>query len=609
MATTAPTIGEQTEARGATDGVQLRHLPLSRIVVPDGFNPRGEVIEDREFEQMVESIRQHGCLQPIRVRDTDHGDYVLIAGERRYRAAVKAAVMELPAIIRPVGAGDEDEHADLLVEALIENDLRRDLDPLARARGYQRLLDSGRTIKGVAERLQTTQARVREHLRILKLPEVIQQRVAAGEVPLRAVKSLAHLESIHPGLASAAAGAVLQPADAYEPYAWADIERAPLEVALSSGELPKGVYRAHTAYPLDALSLGDGARKDLAALERMLGRTIAEIRFDATDLEQARALGAAHGDGWQAIIVGADVAAQLAADQLARAVKTQRQRVRAERERAVSQNGVAAHRSDNGTAGISPPVQQDADEAKRAEREAEREARDQATQFNLELGRAVYTTLSRVRVDEAVLKLLASVEINGELADIAMRGARYGLPGWVTETPQKNGRTRYGYLERAEAEQRASEYLGRAEKTGEIAGRQVALLAMATYADQNAVAASNRSWHQIKASGPWAGELDGILDALVREKLPESTLALLEPVLAKRDEEQDARTADREAREHAKARLEGIENRIAELSVNEIDQAEQDLESARTGWTPRHSAVRQMLNARRDELTAATADQ
>jgi hypothetical protein len=516
--------------------------------------------------------------------------------------------MELPAIIRPVGAGDEDEHADLLVEALIENDLRRNLDPLARARGYQRLIDSGRTIKGVAERLQTTQARVREHLRVLKLSEPLQRRVAAGEVPLRAVKPLAQLDSIHPGLASAAAGEVLQPADAHEPYAWADVERSPLEVALASGELlPEGVFRAHTAYPLDAVPLSDGARKDLAALERILGRTIGEIRFDATDLEQARALDAAHGDGWQAIIVGADVAAQLASDHLARAVKTQRQRVRAERERAASQNGVAVDGSDHDTAGVSPQVEHDADEVKRAEREAEREAREQATQFNLELGRTVYTTLSRVRVDEAVLKLLASVEIVGELADVAMRGARYGLPGWVSETPQKNGRTKYGYLERAEAEQRASEYLGRAEKTGEIAGRQVALLVMATYADQSAVAASNRSWHHIKASGPWAGELDELLDRLVREKLPESTLALIEPVLAKRGEEQAARAADREAREQAKARLEGIEDRVAELSVDQIDQAEQDLESAWTGWTPRHSAVRQMLNARREELTAATA--
>jgi hypothetical protein len=89
MATTAPSTGERSSG-ATTDGVQLRHLPLSRIIVPDGFNPRGEVVDDRELEQMAESIRQDGCLQPIRVRATEHGDYVLIAGERRYRAAVKA---------------------------------------------------------------------------------------------------------------------------------------------------------------------------------------------------------------------------------------------------------------------------------------------------------------------------------------------------------------------------------------------------------------------------------------------------------------------------------------------------------------------------------------
>ena len=110
-------------------GVQLRHIPLSRVVVPESFNPRGEVADDRELEQLADSIRVDGCLQPIRVRATDHGDYVLIAGERRYRAAVKACIMELPAIIRPAGTGD-DEQSDLLVEALLENDLRRDLDPL-----------------------------------------------------------------------------------------------------------------------------------------------------------------------------------------------------------------------------------------------------------------------------------------------------------------------------------------------------------------------------------------------------------------------------------------------------------------------------------------------
>jgi ParB family transcriptional regulator, chromosome partitioning protein len=62
------------------------------------------VADDRELEQLADSIRADGCLQPIRVRATDRGDYVLIAGERRYRAAVKASVMELPAIPSPARA-------------------------------------------------------------------------------------------------------------------------------------------------------------------------------------------------------------------------------------------------------------------------------------------------------------------------------------------------------------------------------------------------------------------------------------------------------------------------------------------------------------------------
>jgi ParB family chromosome partitioning protein len=228
MATiTAVDAADTGTARSGGNQVQLRHLPLSRIIVPEGFNPRGQVEDDRELEQMAESIRRDGCLQPIRVRATEHGDYILIAGERRYRAAVKAAVMELPAIIRAAGAGDDEEQSDLLVEALIENDLRQDIDPLGRARGYQRLIESGLTVKGVAERLQTTQARVREHLRILKLPPELQGKIAAGEIPLRAAKPLAQLESIHAGLAATAGGEVLNPGDPYEPYTWADLSGRP----------------------------------------------------------------------------------------------------------------------------------------------------------------------------------------------------------------------------------------------------------------------------------------------------------------------------------------------------------------------------------------------
>lgn len=207
-----------------------------------------------------------------------------------------------------------------------------------------------------------------------------------------------------------------------------------------------------------------------------------------------------------------------------------------------------------------------------------------------------------MRVDEFVLKILASVEVVGELADIAMRGARYGLPGWVTESTQRNGRTKYAYLDKHDAGEKASEYLARASKPGEIAGRQLVLLAMATYADQNAVAVSNRSWHQVKASGPWAVETDELLDKLVRDNLPDGAVAMLTPLLEQRQQQKEERAAARKARDEAAVRLDGIEQRIGGLTIEDVNQAEEDLDTAWTGWTPRHSTVRQLLVDRRQQL-------
>lgn len=429
---------------------------------------------------------------------------------------------------------------------------------------------------------------------------------------MRAVKALGQLAGIHPGLAIAAAQQVLAPNDAYEPYAWADVERAPLEVSLAAGDLPEGVYRPHTAYPVRAFALSESASKDLAAIEQMLGRPVELVQFDGSDVAQARALGAAHGENWHTVIVGHDVAAQLVADYLVRNVKELRKRAREERKLARSSQALAngssgggAADGSTGVAGTGNGAAIDPEEARCAEREAERQAREDATRFNLELGRAVFTSLSRVRVDESVLKLLASVEIVGELADIATRGARYGFPGWVTETTQKNGKTKYGYLEKPQAEQHASDYLRGATKPGEIVGLQLALLATATYADQNAVAVSSRSWHHTKASGPCAVDADELVDKLVADNLLDGALALLAPVLERRKAEQQERSAARKAREQAVSRLEGIEKRIGELTVDELDPAERDLDAVWARWTPEHTRLREGLAVRRAELAAS----
>ena len=84
-----------------TEREQLHEIPLSRIVVADGFNPRGTVADDAELEALAETMGHVGILTPIRVRPTGTGDYVLVAGERRFRAAIKAALTVIPAVVRP----------------------------------------------------------------------------------------------------------------------------------------------------------------------------------------------------------------------------------------------------------------------------------------------------------------------------------------------------------------------------------------------------------------------------------------------------------------------------------------------------------------------------
>lgn len=93
--------------------VELASIPLTDIATEDGFNPRGEIHEDTELRALAETIRNHGCLLPVRVRREGAG-FVLIAGERRYRAAKLAGLTEIPASILPEQAGQE--RAERLIE-------------------------------------------------------------------------------------------------------------------------------------------------------------------------------------------------------------------------------------------------------------------------------------------------------------------------------------------------------------------------------------------------------------------------------------------------------------------------------------------------------------
>jgi hypothetical protein len=364
------------------------------------------------------------------------------------------------------------------------------------------------------------------------------------------------------------------------------------------------VYRAYASHPLDGFTLSEQAQTDLVALEKLIGSFLTQIRFVHDDVEQARQLGAAHGEQHQVIIVGNDVANQLAGDYIARCLKAQRAKQRRQRQAQGQHRAVDVHENP-----VDGDADRDAEQARRAEREAEREARERVTAFNVELGRAVYSSLSRVKVEERALKILSSVNVTGELGELAMRGARYGFPGWVQETTQANGNTKLVYIDqRAEAQRRASEYLAGATTSGELGGRQLALVAMAVYSDQRAVAVSNRSWHHVKGSGPWAAQLGELLDELVSDRLPAPAVALLESVLEDRKQQREQQLAESRIREAAIARLEGVEQRIAELSAEDLARVLEDLEVAWAGWDPRQSELRQLVRRREEALAARASD-
>jgi len=132
------------------------------------------VFDEDALAELVGSIREIGVLQPVVVRAVDDG-YELIMGERRWRATQEAGLATIPAIIR------ETEDQDLLRDALLENLHRAQLNPLEEAAAYQQLLDDfGCTHEQLATRIHRSRPQISNTLRLLRLPPLVQRRVAAG---------------------------------------------------------------------------------------------------------------------------------------------------------------------------------------------------------------------------------------------------------------------------------------------------------------------------------------------------------------------------------------------------------------------------------------------
>ena len=153
----------------------LRELPLSEIT-PNTYQPRGH-FDEEALVSLAASIQAVGVLQPVLVRQTGPQQYELIAGERRWRAARRAGLQTIPAIVRPT------EDVRSLEQALIENLHREDLTPLEEAAAYQQLVEEfGHTQEEVAQRVGKSRSAVANTLRLLHLPPSIQRLLAEGQI-------------------------------------------------------------------------------------------------------------------------------------------------------------------------------------------------------------------------------------------------------------------------------------------------------------------------------------------------------------------------------------------------------------------------------------------
>lgn len=156
---------------------------------PNPRQPR-KAFEEGALEELAASIQVQGLLQPIIVRPLGDGKYELVAGERRWRAAQRAGLHRVPAVIREV----PDEK--LLELALIENLQREDLNPIEEAEGYQLLLDDlGLTQQEVASRVGKQRTSVTNALRLLGLPRKVQEDLRAGRLGAGHGKAIAGLAS------------------------------------------------------------------------------------------------------------------------------------------------------------------------------------------------------------------------------------------------------------------------------------------------------------------------------------------------------------------------------------------------------------------------------
>jgi len=164
-------------------------VPIEQIV-PNPYQPRSE-FDPESLQELADSIRTLGIIQPLTLRQTGPTSFQIISGERRFRAAQVAGLTHVPAFIRQA------DDAAMLEMAIVENIQREDLDPIDTALSFQRLIDEcNLTQEAMALRLGKKRTTIANSLRLLKLPEEIQKALKTGRISVGHAKVLLGIDNV-----------------------------------------------------------------------------------------------------------------------------------------------------------------------------------------------------------------------------------------------------------------------------------------------------------------------------------------------------------------------------------------------------------------------------
>ena len=188
-------LGRGLDAIFGTEKISVKATPMNHMdeiaigdIIPNPTQPRTQ-FDDEALQELAASIRQLGVIQPITVKRSEDGKYIIISGERRWRASQIVGLETLPAYIRE--ADDENLHA----MALVENIQRQDLNAIEIALGMQRLIEEcGLTQEAMADKVGKKRSTVSNYMRLLNLPDQVQLALKEGLITMGHAKAIAGID-------------------------------------------------------------------------------------------------------------------------------------------------------------------------------------------------------------------------------------------------------------------------------------------------------------------------------------------------------------------------------------------------------------------------------